>query len=158
MKNSEIFKSLIKTFQLLIKSLFSNDILILIFAIITAVFFILTLIFKRLIRKEIKKHEKNIEYRISKNPQIMLNRFYTLFVSFISIFPLLGMLGTVIGLLGLDLTTGNMENIRNNFFIALTSTAWGIIFSVLFKILHAFHADDIEEQIELAKKLSDNIE
>lgn len=55
----------------------------------------------------------------------------------ISIFPLLGMLGTVIGLLGLDLASGDMDNIKNNFFIALTSTAWGIIFSVIFKVAHA---------------------
>ena len=82
-------------------------------------------------------------------------RSYTLFVTFISIFPLLGMFGTVCGLLGLDLSAGDMENIKNNFFMALTSTAWGIIFSVIFKIVHAYYADDIEEQIEIAKKLSE---
>ena len=80
-----------------------------------------------------------------------------LFVTMISIFPLLGMLGTVIGLLGLDLASGDMDNIKNNFFIALTSTAWGIIFSVIFKIAHAWISDDVEEQIEIAKKLAEEI-
>ena len=86
------------------------------------------------------------------------SRFYTLFVTMISIFPLLGMLGTVVGLLGLDLESGDMNNIKNNFFIALTSTAWGIVFSVIFKLIHAFIADDVEEQIEIAKKLSEESE
>ena len=63
------------------------------------------------------------------------------------------MLGTVFGLLGLDLASGDMENIKNNFFIALTSTAWGIIFSVFFKILDAVFLDDIEKQVESAMNL-----
>lgn len=68
------------------------------------------------------------------------------------------MLGTVIGLLGLDLASGDMDNIKNNFFIALTSTAWGIIFSVIFKVGHAWIADNVEEQIETAKKLAEKSE
>ena len=63
---------------------------------------------------------------------------YNLFTTGISIFPLLGMFGTVSALLGLDLTAGDMSNIKNNFFNALTSTAWGIIFSVFFKLVNAF--------------------
>ena len=65
------------------------------------------------------------------------------------------MLGTVVGLLGLDLTSGDMENIKANFFIALTSTAWGIILSVSFKIVNAFISDDVEEKIELAKNMGE---
>ena len=72
----------------------------------------------------------------------------------ITIFPLLGMLGTVSGLLGLDLANGDMDNIKNNFFIALTSTAWGIVFSVIYKIINALFSSGIEEQIENAKQLS----
>lgn len=87
-----------------------------------------------------------------------LNVTYTLFITFISIFPLLGMLGTVMALLGLDLSVGDMTNIKNNFFDALTSTAWGIIFSVFFKIIHAPFANYIENQIEDSKKMSDEYE
>ena len=68
----------------------------------------------------------------------------------------MGMLGTVFGLLGLDLVNGNMENIKENFFIALTSTAWGIIFSIFFKYINAVIEDFVEEQIDVAKKLSDD--
>ncbi|SES98861.1 MotA/TolQ/ExbB proton channel family protein [[Clostridium] aminophilum] len=77
---------------------------------------------------------------------------YTLFLTTLSCFPLLGMLGTVMGLLGLDLASGDMENIKNNFFIALTSTAWGIIFSLIFKFGNAFIADRIEVVINKEKQ------
>ena len=117
------------------------------------------LIFARIMAKRIKKDKAKIMERkdsmLAKRLYDWARRSYTLFVTFISIFPLLGMFGTVCGLLGLDLSAGDMENIKNNFFMALTSTAWGIIFSVIFKIVHAFYADDIEEQIEIAKKLSE---
>lgn len=102
--------------------------------------------------------EKVRNCKFSKYLCQQLKVLYTLFITSISIFPLLGMFGTVIGLLGLDLSTGDMENIRTNFFIALTSTAWGIIFSVIFKVLHALIADYVEEQIELSKKLADDME
>jgi len=87
-----------------------------------------------------------------------LSRLYTLFTTMITLFPLLGMLGTVCGLLGLDLAPDNMDNIKNSFFLALTSTAWGIIFSVIFKVLNAFISDGVDEQITIAKKLSEDID
>ncbi len=72
----------------------------------------------------------------------------TLFTTFITIFPLLGMFGTVIALLGLDLTAGDMDGIRNNFFNALTSTAWGIVFSIIFKVVNACLSNGVESLLE----------
>ena len=63
------------------------------------------------------------------------------------------MFGTVAALLGLDLSAGDMTNIKNNFFLALTSTAWGIIFSIIFKILHAWKEYYFEKKIEESTKL-----
>ena len=87
-----------------------------------------------------------------------INSNYTLFITLISIFPLLGMLGTVIALLGLDMSTADaISNAKNNFFGALTSTAWGIIFAVAFKIINARFFADVEDLIQrhlsLIKKL-----
>ena len=87
-----------------------------------------------------------------------INSNYTLFITLISIFPLLGMLGTVIALLGLDMSTAEaISNAKNNFFGALTSTAWGIIFAVVFKIINARFFADVEDLIQrhlsLIKKL-----
>lgn len=146
------------SFRLLKKSIRENDFYILLCALVAVVLFILTIIIALLINKNSKDWKKEKNPKFSGFLCYALKHIYTLFITSISIFPLLGMLGTVIGLLGLDLTTGDMENIRANFFIALTSTAWGIIFSVIFKVLHALIADYTEEKIELAKKLTDKIE
>ena len=46
------------------------------------------------------------------------------------------MFGTVTSLLALDMN-GDLSSVQENFFTALTSTAWGIIFAILFKVLNA---------------------
>ena len=78
-----------------------------------------------------------------------INTRYTLFITLISIFPLLGMLGTVLALLGLDMSSAEaISSAKNNFFGALTSTAWGIIFAVGFKIVNAKLFPDVEDLIQ----------
>lgn len=72
----------------------------------------------------------------------------TLFTTFITIFPLLGMFGTVIALLGLDLSAGDMNGIKDNFFNALTSTAWGIVFSIAYKVVNACLSNSVESLLE----------
>lgn len=145
-------------FHKLKESIFGNDFIILIAGIAALFFMIITLIFASAIEKRIKEWKKNKNVTFSRFLLHGTSKAYTMFVTMISIFPLLGMLGTVIGLLGLDLAGGDMENIKNNFFIALTSTAWGIIFSVVYKVCNAFMSDYVEEQIETAKKLAEEIE
>lgn len=80
----------------------------------------------------------------------------TVFVNLVSIFPQLGLLGTVAGLLGLNLFSGDMTNLTDNFLIALTSTGWGVIFSIGFKAVYAFFVNFIEDQIALAKGLTED--
>lgn len=145
-------------FHKLRESILGNDFLILLAGIVAFVFMMITLVLAKAIRLRTKEWKKNKNIKFSKFLLHGTSKFYTLFVTMISIFPLLGMLGTVIGLLGLDLASGDMDNIKNNFFIALTSTAWGIIFSVIFKVAHAWIADNVEEQIETAKKLAEELE
>ena len=145
-------------FHKLRESILGNDFLILLAGIVAFVFMMITLVLAKAIRLRTKEWKKDKNIKFSKFLLHGTSKFYTLFVTMISIFPLLGMLGTVIGLLGLDLASGDMDNIKNNFFIALTSTAWGIIFSVIFKVAHAWIADNVEEQIETAKKLAEELE
>lgn len=74
---------------------------------------------------------------------------YTLFVNVTGIFPLLGILGTVISLLGM---VGNGQSVENGFFAALTSTFWGLVFAITFKFLDSFISpklDDAERAAEL---------
>ena len=148
----------VDAFYKLKDSILSNDFLILLAAIVALGFMLVTIVLSKAIERRAKEWEQNKNVKFSKFLLHGTNKFYTLFVTMISIFPLLGMLGTVVGLLGLDLASGDMDNIKNNFFVALTSTAWGIIFSVIFKIIHAWIADNVEEQIETAKKLAEEIE
>lgn len=103
---------------------------------------------------------RNIEKRIKKKSQDEFKRTmyyfldipYTIFITLISIFPLLGMLGTVLALLELDMS-GETEALKANFFQALDTTMWGIIFAVVFKVINSFFQPFIEAQIEKTKKL-----
>ncbi len=114
----------------LFSSIHTSDSYILIFAVLALVFLATSVWLARMIEKDLKNNQP------IKRIHQMLGVFYTLFVTFISLFPLLGMFGTVKALLELDLS-GDLEVIKLKFFNALTSTAWGIIFSVIFKIIHA---------------------
>lgn len=74
---------------------------------------------------------------------------YTLYVNISATFPLLGILGTVVSLLGM---VENIGDVSNGFFAALTSTFWGIIFSIIFKIadgLISTKLEDAEKAVEL---------
>ncbi len=94
-----------------------------------------------------------------------LNFWYSIFTTLITLFPLFGMFGTVVALLNLDLSSnGNeMVSIQNNFFNALTSTAWGIVFSIVYKCLNSVIAsrvndtiDQIHEIVKNNKKVENN--
>lgn len=69
-------------------------------------------------------------------------RLYSLFVNLTGIFPLLGILGTVISLLGL---VSDMSDVTGNFYGALTSTFWGLVFAIIFKFLDGVISPMIED-------------
>lgn len=78
------------------------------------------------------------------------------FITIVTIFPLLGMLGTVMALLELDMA-GDMERLKNNFFQALDTTEMGIVCAIIFKSVYAFFQHYIEEQIGRAKEMREKI-
>lgn len=137
------------------QSLFTTDILI--FLAFIAELSVLLIAIKCAEKSTVNIEKKNSNKENSKkkasNSDLIIT--YNLFTTGISIFPLLGMLGTVAGLLGLDLSAGDMENIKNNFFMALTSTAWGIVFSIGFKIVHAVTEHYFEKKIQESTELVD---
>lgn len=74
---------------------------------------------------------------------------YNIFSTLTSLFTMLGILGTVISLIPL---VDNMDSIKANFFVALTSTFWGLVFAVIYKILDASvsgRIDDNEKTVAL---------
>jgi chemotaxis protein MotA len=69
-------------------------------------------------------------------------RSYTLYGTITGIFPLLGILGTVVSLLSM---VGDSANVQNGFFSALTSTFWGLIFAIVYKVLDGFLSPKLED-------------
>ena len=136
-------------------SIFSNDFYILVAAFLET--FVLIYALSRAGKTSVKVQKKPVEETQDEKRKIVNSSdfivAYNLFVTGISVFPLLGMFGTVSALLGLDLSVGDMTNIKNNFFIALTSTAWGIIFSIIFKLVHALTVDYFERKIKESSEL-----
>ena len=141
------------------------NIIIFVFAVATAMVAVMLHQNRQAVDSEIYDWEASSDdiYNVDKVDKIFdsyrkINMNYTLFITFISIFPLLGMLGTVLALLGLDMSsTEAINEAKNNFFSALTSTAWGIIFAVVYKIINARFFADVEDLIQrhlsLIKKL-----
>ena len=68
-------------------------------------------------------------------------KYYTMFVNLTGIFPLLGILGTVVSLIPM---VEDMTHMQANFFVALTSTLWGLVFAIFFKVLDAVLSPRIE--------------
>ena len=79
-------------------------------------------------KADTKEQEDRIHAQIGK-----LNEWYSLFSTFVSVFPLLGMLGTVKSLIEVAGKISSETPVMDEFFGALTSTAWGIIFAMIFK-------------------------
>ncbi len=71
-----------------------------------------------------------------------MGKLYSVFVNLTGIFPLLGILGTVISLLGL---VSDTTDITANFYGALTSTFWGLVFAIIFKFLDGIISARIED-------------
>ncbi len=69
-------------------------------------------------------------------------KLYSIFVNMTGIFPLLGILGTVVSLLGL---VADDTNVTGNFYGALTSTFWGLVFAITFKFMDGIISAKIED-------------
>ena len=67
---------------------------------------------------------------------------YSIFANLTAIFPLLGILGTVVSLLPM---VAELSDMQQNFFAALTSTFWGLVFAILFKLLDGFLSSRLED-------------
>lgn len=135
-------------------SIFREDIGILIFAIITLGCLIAVIREVGKVEEEVRLCHEDPNKRFAAYLATNLNTGYNFFTTMITIFPLLGMFGTVKALIQINLG-GQLDSFRQEFFTALTSTAWGIIFAVVFKLINAFFEYKIVSQIEAAEKLQD---
>lgn len=69
-------------------------------------------------------------------------------VQCIPIFPLLGILGTVAGLM-MELQAGDIEAMMASLDVALDTTLWGLIFAILLKIIEAIFPSRIIYDVEV---------
>ncbi len=67
---------------------------------------------------------------------------YSIFANVTAIFPLMGILGTVVSLLPM---VAELSDMQQNFFAALTSTFWGLVFAIIFKLLDGFLSARLED-------------
>lgn len=111
---------------------------------------------KDLINPKVKKNviREDIDYTLEKNlgqtdtDRQKLKSAYYSFLEIISIFPLLGMLGTVVSLLAFsgELEAGNLEVVQHNFFGALGTTCAGLVAAIIFKGLNSGLSAQVEER------------
>jgi chemotaxis protein MotA len=77
-------------------------------------------------------------------------KLYHLFETINSIFPLLGILGTIIALL--KMVSLDSSELISNFTVALTSTFWGLVFAIIFRAIDGTLMSDFlnnKDQVEL---------
>lgn len=99
--------------------------------------------------REITKKEEKLSAEDLLDSREKMNKVYALYSNVTTIFPLLGMLGTVWALIPMVNTIGTTDT--SNFFSALTSTLWGIIAAIVFKALDStisYKIDDNEKHTE----------
>lgn len=143
----------------IVSNFFGYDLIIIIIAFINGLFFVFT-------KSGLNRFNKALYYRPNdlalrkKNEEVLdrvtdedlkeikktrssANRWYTLFGNMITIFPLLGLLGTVLALMNVASGSG-FENIQYSFMVSLTSTFWGMIFAIIFKLCDSLISADME--------------
>ncbi len=108
-------------------------------------------------KKESQKLKEHFDLYLSPEGEEILqekqrktNFSYTLFLNITGIFPLMGILGTVISLIPMVNQLGNVDSQTGLFFSALTSTFWGIVFAIIFKGINGF----LEAEIDYANSLT----
>lgn len=73
---------------------------------------------------------------------------YSFFTNFTAVFPLLGILGTVVSLM--EMST---ENLQDSFSSALATTCWGLIFAIIFKCFDASISARLDRALDEADYL-----
>ena len=104
---------------------------------------------KAAIKQTTKKEKQQLTARELLRYREAMNKRYALYSNLTTMFPLMGMLGTVVSLIPMVNSIGT-EN-TGLFFSALTSTFWGIVFALIFKLLDAsisYKIEDNEKHME----------
>ena len=146
---------MIEAFKTLGESILNNDFPILFVAVVTLLIFFYVRYKNSELKTELDKLPDNLDWAMKIKKR--LTKSHTIFTALITIFPLLGMLGTVLALINvgqIDFSAiTDMSEIKSNFFKALTSTAWGIVFAAGFKVANSFIQSDIDDNLEVLSEI-----
>jgi len=91
------------------------------------------------------------KYQGWENAHYDANKEYNMFIALNSIFPLLGIFGTILGLV---LINKDFTNIASNFILAITSTFWGLLFAMIFKTIEGYLSSELETTNERFKNIT----
>lgn len=139
----------------LLGTILGSDLYILLAGILAAASIYNVLRLASQVEEEVKMCKKDPNKRFAEDLAKRLNKWYNFFTTMITIFPLLGMLGTVKSLIELNLASEQIAELQSHFFDALTSTAWGIIFAIAFKVVNSAFEYQVICQIEAAQRILD---
>lgn len=139
----------------LLGTILGSDLYILIAGVLAAASIYNVLRLAGQVKEEVKMCKKDPNKRFAEDLAKRLNKWYNFFTTMITIFPLLGMLGTVKSLIELNLASEQIAELQSHFFDALTSTAWGIIFAIVFKVVNSAFEYQVICQIESAQRILD---
>ena len=147
--------------DILFMNIKSYDFIIVIFFVITFTVSVISFILAHILHKKLNPsvdssnsetsiNEINKELNETKNNEIKDKRKkavwgYSIFTNLIAIFPLLGILGTVYSLLQL---VSDSSDVTGSFYGALTSTFWGIVCAIFFKLSDAIFVAPLMEENE----------
>ena len=98
---------------------------------------------KKALQDTTKSEQKKLTVNELLEYREQMNRSYAFYANFTTMFPLLGMLGTVVSLIPMVNLIGSETT--GAFFTALTSTFWGIVAALIFKFLDSFISYKIED-------------
>lgn len=98
---------------------------------------------KRALKENTRKKNRKLAEDELLDYREKTNKAYALYSNFTTMFPLMGMLGTVISLISMADLIGTTTT--ESFFAALTSTFWGIVAALIFKFLDASISYKIED-------------
>ena len=106
-------------------------------------------------RKDVRKAREDVTYSRIMGKWQRCEFFYSFFCNLTATFTLFGILGTVIALLRI-VDGGLASSIDSEFLAALTSTFWGIVFTIIFRVLDttiSYHVNIGNSIVELIQKM-----
>lgn len=149
--------------EAIFKNLLGFDLIIMVLAVANSGVFYMALTSAQRLAKDLssdglwqadmRKDENSSGRRLADKEIIALRNkaelWYTWYVNISAIFPLLGILGTVIALIGMQ---GDAMTADSSFLLALTSTFWGLIFSIVFKSMQTLIEAKLDEGVREAER------